>query len=767
MIRFAEFADRRRWAIIIAWVVIVAAAAIASRGLGDLLSNRFDLPNTESTAVLEALERDFGQRGDSTVLIVVQSDTGAADEALVAATTAAAERAGAALGPHRLGPVQTSGDLAYVSIGSTLEPAAAQRRIDEVRSAIGEVEGGTAYLSGQIAINRDLQPVVDRDLIKGEAIAVPIAIAVLLFVFGTLISTFVPLAFALATVPTTLGLVWIAAHRIDMAIYVTNLVTLIGIGIAIDYSLLIVHRFREEMVRRQRAKMEAGLSDAREPRLVPLDRAEIRDALRPTMEFAGHAVVFSGLTVAVGLAGLILLPLPFIRSMGIGGLVIPLISIVAAITLLPALLSILGTRLGTVRVVPERVLRGREERDTGFWASLSRTIMRRPWPFLLAGSALLIALALPATQISLTPGSNSGLPTGVESVDGLVLLEEEVGAGTLSPSQILVQTDRPGGVWEPETSAAIARLASLLREDPAVASDAAGVAAPTDLLAEGDTPAAREQAQALGLVDGDASSALILAAGRTAYGTEEGQALARRIRSDTIPAAQFPPAVEVLAGGGPGAGIDFIDRSYNAFPYLIAAVLLVTFVLLVRAFRSMLLPLKAVILNVFSVAAAYGVLVLVFQYGWGEWAGIAPSGQIEAWIPIFLFAMLFGLSMDYEVFLVTRMRELYDAGYPNLDAVAVGLERTGRIITAAAIILCAAFGGFLVGSLSAFQQFGLGLAAGILIDATLIRMILVPAFMRVAGGANWWLPAGVARMLRVQPSPIRRDEGRGTPAVEH
>ena len=767
MIRFAEFADRRRWAIIAVWALIVAAAVIASRGLSDLLSNRFDLPNTESTAVLEALERDFGQRGDSTVLLVVQSDEGAADQDLVAATTEAAARAGEALGPHQLGPVQSSGALAYVSIGSTLEPAAAQRRIDEVREAIGEVEGGTAYLSGQIAINRDLQPVVDRDLIRGEALAVPIAIAVLLFVFGTLISTFVPLVFALATVPTTLGLVWIAAHRIDMAIYVTNLVTLIGIGIAIDYSLLIVHRFREEMVRRQRAKMDAGLSEAREPRLVDLDREDIRAALRPTMEFAGHAVVFSGLTVAVGLAGLILLPLPFIRSMGIGGLVIPLISILAAITLLPAILSVLGTRLGHVRVVPERVLRGREDRDSGFWASLSRTIMRRPWPFLLAGSALLLALAFPATQISLTPGSNSGLPGGVESVDGLVLLEDEVGAGALSPSQILIQTERPGGVWEPDTIAAIARLATLLREDPAVAADAAGVAAPTDLLADGDSEAARAQAQTLGLVDADASSALVLAAGRTAYGTEEGQTLARRIRAETIPAAQFPAGVDVLAGGGPGAGIDFIDRSYDAFPYLIAAVLLVTFVLLVRAFRSLLLPLKAVILNVLSVAAAYGVLVLVFQYGWGEWAGIPPSGQIEAWIPIFLFAMLFGLSMDYEVFLVTRMRELYDAGYPNLDAVAVGLERTGRIITAAAIILCAAFGGFLVGSLSAFQQFGLGLAAGILIDATLIRMILVPAFMRVAGGANWWLPGSVARILRVAPSPIRRGDGRQAPVSGH
>ncbi len=247
------------------------------------------------------------------------------------------------------------------------------------------------------------------------------------------------------------------------------------------------------------------------------------------------------------------------------------------------------------------------------------------------------------------------------------------------------------------------------------------------------------------------------AAAREAYGTEESQNLARRIRSSIVPSAGFPDGVVVKVGGGPAAGIDFIDRAYGAFPYLVVFVLLISYILLVRAFRSLLLPLKAVVLNILSVSAAYGILVLVFQKGWGAWAGIEPSGQIEAWIPIFLFAMLFGLSMDYEVFLVTRMREIYDAGASNTEAVAQGLQRTGRIVSAAAIILVAAFAGFLFGSLSAFQQFGLGLAAGILLDATLIRMVLVPAFMRVAGDVNWVLPAGIARILRVEPSPRRVD----------
>ena len=752
MIRFASFSDRFRWPIVAVWVVVVALSAFASAGLNDLLSNRFDIPDTESTAVLNVLQKDFGQRGDSTFVLVVQTEDGKpATPALVKETTAAAARAADALGDATVGLVQTSDDLAYASIGTTLEPGKAQVRVSAMREAIGTVPGATTYLSGQTAINRDLQPIVNEDLIRGELIAIPIAIIVLLFIFGTLIATFVPLVFALATVPTTLGIVWIAAHEINMAIYVTNLVTLIGIGIAIDYSLLVVYRFREEMLAIQRRK----LGPEGDARRVPLTRAEVREALDPTMEYAGHAVVFSGLTVAVGLAGLILLPLPFIRSMGVGGMIIPLISILAAVTLLPALLSICGVWLGRIRVVPTRVLDARTDDSSGFWVRLSNSIMARPWPFLVVGSALLIALAIPTFWISMTPGSNKGLPTQSEAVQGMLRLERSVGEGTLAPSQIVVDTGKPGGVWAPAELAAIGRLATDLRADPATSTQPTAVAAVSDLLAKGDTPEARKQAVTAGLVDASGQYALVLAASRDAYGSEEAQEQARRIRSTIVPDAAFPAGTTVLVGGGPAAGVDFIDQIYGSFPYLILFVLSVSFILLMRAFRSVLLPLKAVILNVLSVAAAYGLLVMVFQFGWGEWAGLPQTGQIEAWIPIFLFAMLFGLSMDYEVFLVTRMRELYDTGLSNEAAVAQGLQRTGRIVSAAAIILVAAFGGFLLGSLAAFQQFGLGLAAGILIDATLIRMILVPAYMRIAGDVNWYLPNWLARILRVEPSPIR------------
>ncbi|HSP72379.1 MAG TPA: MMPL family transporter, partial [Gaiellaceae bacterium] len=258
-------------------------------------------------------------------------------------------------------------------------------------------------------------------------------------------------------------------------------------------------------------------------------------------------------------------------------------------------------------------------------------------------------------------------------------------------------------------------------------------------------------------VDASGRYARIIAAGRAEYGDPPAQAFAHRLRETLIPAARVPAGTAVLAGGGPPEGIDFLDRAYGVFPWLVLAVLVLTYLVLLRAFRSLLLPLKAVLLNLLSVAATYGILVVVFRYGAGaDLAGLYTSPQIEGWIPIFLFAMLFGLSMDYEVFLVTRMRESWDHVQENSRAVAHGLERTGRIITAAAVIMVAAFSGFVAGSIVGLQEFGFGLAIAILLDATLVRAILVPSLMAVLGRWNWWLPARVARLARVEPSPLER-----------
>jgi len=342
---------------------------------------------------------------------------------------------------------------------------------------------------------------------------------------------------------------------------------------------------------------------------------------------------------------------------------------------------------------------------------------------------VLVAAAAPALWLALTPGSSFGIPRFPQSVQGFDVLRAATGPGAVGPTQVVVDTGTDGGARAPAVTAAIGRLLVSLRRDGEVA---------------------RAYWQPGGrFVDTSGRYTQVIALTRNDYGRPEAQSFARRLRSKLIPAARFPPGVHVFAGGGPPQGVDFLDQAYRYFPYLVVAVLVLTYLLLLRAFRSVLLPLKAVVLNLLSVGAAYGILVLVFRWGLGSHViGTYRDSQVEGWIPIFLFAMLFGLSMDYEVFLVTRMREAWDAGADNATAVAHGLERTGRIITAAAIIMCAAFSGFVAGRIVGLQQFGLGLAVAIFVDATIVRSVLVPSLMALFGRWNWWLPDWLARLMR-------------------
>jgi RND superfamily putative drug exporter len=592
-----------------------------------------------------------------------------------------------------------------------------------VRRSIGEVPGIRTYLTGFPAINHDTNPLYSQDLAHGEEIAVPIAIVVMMFMFATAGAILVPLVFAAFTILTTLGFVWALAHTITMATYVTNIVSLIGIGIAVDYSMLVVFRFREELAR---------------------DPDNPREALLRTMETAGRATIFSGLTVTVGLALLAFMPLPFIRSMGIGGLLIPLVSIAASATLLPVLLSLLGSRINRFAVVPRRLIARRASADRGFWTSLAHAIMRRPIAILVVAAVVMLALAAPALQLAVTPGDNRGYPRGTEATDGLFILERTLGPGALAPNQILIDTHRPGGALAPSLRAAELRLVRMLRSDPAV--NPRTIVAPALV--------ASAQARAANLLDPNEQIAQVRAAPYRDSGTSQSADLVHRIRDRYVPAADFGGA-RVLVTGAPAFGVDFLSQAYGAFPWLVAAVLVLSYFLLLRAFRSVVLPLKAVFMNLLSVSATYGVLVLFFQHGvGGTLLGLKSSPQIDGWIPIFLFALLFGLSMDYEVFLLTRMREEWDANRENDRAVAYGLEHTGRIVTAAAIIMIAAFSGFATGRFVGLQEFGIGLQAAILLDATIVRALLVPATMKLLGRWNWYLPDQVRRLMRLAPAPV-------------
>jgi uncharacterized membrane protein YdfJ with MMPL/SSD domain len=701
---------RYRVLVLLIWLGALLAGVWASPRLPPLLSDSFAVPGTDSERARAILARNFGERPDGAFVVVFD----------VARTADSAEReralrrlrlAARPVPTGHAGTLRAGGGILYGNIETTLDLQHAKRHTDAVRRSLQAPGAAPAFVTGQPAIQHDLDGVFAADLRRGQAIALPVALLALLAVFGLSLAVAIPFVFAACTISATLVVVWALAHVFPMVSYVTNLVELIGLALAIDYSLLIVHRFREEL--------GTGL--------------EVPDAIVRTMATAGRSVVFSGLAVAAGLAVLLLMPVPFLRSMGVGGLLIPLVSIGAALTLQPALLSLLGHRVGG------RAPIGGRNGGSGLWARLARAIMRRPVSFLAGGTAVLLAMAVPALSLEVSPGSFASISSAQPSIVGLDLLRNGVGAGAVAPTHVVVDTGALGRATAPATRAAVDRLGDRLVLDPEALLVASGARAP--------------------YVDPSRRYTRLIVAGRHEYGEEESRSFVGRLRRQLVPAAGFPAGTRVYAGGAPPQGVDFLDRAYAAFPWLVLGILGLTYLVLLRAFRSLVLPLKAVLLNLLTTAAVYGLLVAVFQWGTAAKVfGIAPTGQIEGWIPIFLFAVLFGISMDYEVFLVTRMREVWDESGDNALAIATGLERTGPIVTAAALVMAAAFCGFLAGSVTGLKQLGLALALGVVLDATLVRGVLVPALMTVLGRWNWWLPERVARAVRVEPSPLRTEK---------
>lgn len=712
MLRWTRFVLRHRRAVLLFWLAVLLGGGFASSRLSPLLSNTFAVPGTDSERVRNILERHFGDRPDGAFTVVFQVGD-ARDPALVARIQRVVDHAATAVPTGRPTALNVAGrHVVFADIVSTLTVAQAKGHTDDLVRLVGRLPGVEhAYVTGAGPIQHDLDPIFNQDLKKGESIAIPIATLILIAVFGISLAVTIPFIFAACTIMGSLGILYGIAHLTETPTYTTNLIQLIGLGIAVDYSLLIVYRFREELAH--------GLEK---------DEAVVR-----TMQTAGRAVVFSGAAVALGLALLVAMPLPFMRMMGVAGFLIPIVSVLAAVTLQPALLSYYGRR-GTAR---KRILPGEPtDPERGMWARLARAIMARPVVFLIAGTAVLVAAAVPAFFLQLTPGSTFGIPRTPQAIRGFDVLQRAVGPGAVAPTEVLV--DATGGsVLAPPVQQAVDRFVAAAKRDPEVAA-----------VYHGTTGR---------YVDPSRRYTQVILAGRHDYGFPQAQSFVHRLRDQMIPEAGFPAGTTVLVGGAPGQGVDFLHEAYTFFPPLIGAVLVLTYFLLLRAFRSFLLPLKAVALNLLSVGASYGMLVVVFRWGVGsDLFGLYQFGQVEGWIPIFLFAMLFGLSMDYEVFLVTRMREAWDEGRDNTTAVAHGLERTGRIITAAAIIMCAAFSGFIAGRIVGLQQFGLGLAVAIFVDATIVRSLLVPSLMAIFGRWNWWLPPWLARLARVAPSPLEQ-----------
>jgi RND superfamily putative drug exporter len=692
--------------VIVTWVVLTIAGIAASGPASDALDQEFSVPGKEGWETNVAIAEQYGGTGgDSAPLLPVvtlpQGKT--VDSPSVEGQLAKLDdRVERALPGSRVASYASTGNSAFVSDDGRTVFSLVYPRPDPdsqfgenpeaektARAALdgATIGGAPVHLTGFDALQEDSGGSEGPGVLLEALIGGFGALLVLAFVFASFLAI-VPLMMAIASIMTTFLLLLGLTEFTDVSPIVQFLVALVGLGVAIDYALIVVSRWREE-----RSHGRSG-----------------DEAVQRAMETAGRAVVFSGITVAIGLFALIALPLPFLRSMGYGGMLIPLVSTLVAITLLPVVLATIGPRLDWPH-------RRTDDKASRAWTRWARSVSRRRWLAAGAGMAIILALAFAATNLQLGTSDANTIAKSGDSEDGLVALEDAgIGEGSLLPHEVLV-----GQATNPD------RVAAELRDVEGIH----GAVAP----------------------DGDSwrrgGTALVEAIPVPDSGTSEGEATLDGVR-DTAHAA----GPDVRVGGQPASNADFIDAVYGSFPLMIALIAVTTFILLARAFRSLLLPLKAIVLNVLSIAAAWGVLVLVWQQGHVSdliW-DIQATGTIPSWLPLIVFAFLFGLSMDYEVFILSRMREEYDRTGSTETAVVQGIGRTGRLVTSAALILFLAFTSMASGPGTDLKMFATGLAAGILLDATVIRALIVPAVISLMGRWNWWLPSWPARLLRVEPS---------------
>ena len=560
-------------------------------------------------------------------------------------------------------------------------------------------------MTGQATVGEDFREISQEGLLKGEAFGIPIAIIILVAVFGALVAVLIPVVVAAASITVAMGAASLLGLVFGLSFFVENIITMIGLAVGIDYSLFFVARYREE-------------------RAHGLDKHE---AIGRAGGTAGRTVVFSGMAVFLGLIGMLLVPSNVFISIGLGAIFVVIAAVLASMTLLPALLGLLGDGINrlSIPLIGRSQARDDETRPGGFWDRVSRGVMRQPAISLLLAGGILVAAVVPFFDINTGAAGVSTFPDGIESKEAFLILDREFSAGEVTPVEIVID----GKISSEPVQAGIVRLTDFLKADEAFSAPRPLQVNPAGDLALLTVPVA-----------GDAVS-------------QESQDAITRLR-DFMPKAFPGDGAEISVAGETAFNMDFFSMARNAAFIVFPVVLGISFLLLMLVFRSIVVPVKAILLNLLSVGATYGILVMVFQKGWGnDTFGFQQAETIEAWIPIFLFAILFGLSMDYHVFLLSRIRERFDQTQDNTGSVAFGIRSTGRIITGAALIMVAVFWGFAAGDLVPLQQMGFGLGIAILLDASIVRMVLVPASMRLLGKWNWYLPPWLQWLpdLRVEP----------------
>jgi uncharacterized membrane protein YdfJ with MMPL/SSD domain len=690
------------WRTVAAWIAaVVLSIGIVAALLGDTLTTEGEVTSqTDSRRAEDLVLEHFPPSRESsdqetTEAVIVSFQSGTMDRERVQALAEELRRLGATNvvtsadeGQERLDSEDGSTTALLVGLGSNEDSLP---DLVEAVNRLDEDPAVEAAMTGELTIDEDFGTLSEEDLQEGELFfGAPAALIVLLLVFGTVVAGVIPLVLALLSIVIALALTAVVGQAFELSVFVTNMIFGMGLALGIDYSLFILSRFREER------------SQGREK----------LDAIVTSGATASRAVLFSGAAFVLAMTGLELVPNTIMRSLATGAILVGIVSVAAALTLLPAVISLLGDRVESLRIpyFGRTASAGAESR---FWGRIVRAVLQRPVVSLVAAVGLLLAAAVPVLSLESGTAGISTLPDRFESKQGFVLLNREFPGQTTDPVSIVVEGDSAS----PEVRAAVEAFeAELARRR--IFGEATTETSPNGGLIVLTVPVA-----------GDSVSAAAVEA-------------VRDLREDVIPAAFAGSGAEAFVGGATAEDIDYYDVMDQWLPIVLVFVLGLSFILLTIAFRSIVVPATAIAMNLLSVGAAYGLLVLVFVKGFGnELFGFQQVDIVEAWVPLFLFAVLFGLSMDYQVFLLSRIRERYTQTGSNEDAVSFGVGSTARLITGAALIIIAVFAGFARGDLVMFQQMGFGVAVALLIDATIIRSVVVPATMKLLGRWNWYLPS--------------------------
>ena len=720
----AEVCSRRPWLTVGAWTAILVLAVVVIVALLEsaLTTDDYFTNKPESVRARELLsERQLDLGSGASEIVIVRSETfTVADdeyrkfvEGLFVDLNGLFDDVAGLEGPVIFNYYQTGDDsLVSEDRRTTLIPFALVNDIDDLQNMVAQADEASDFqvlVTGSESFDKDFEEIAQEDLSIEFIVGIPAAIVIMIVVFGALLVTAVPVVLALVSIVMAVAVSALIGQIWELSFFVTNVIAMIGLAIGVDYSLFIVSRYREERGR-------------------GLDKMDAISVAAPT---AGRAVFFSGMMVVVALIGMLIIPYSIFRSVAAGAIFVTLVAVAASLTLLPAVLSIMGDKINAWRIplIGFKEGSGRSG-NGGFWELAARVVMRRPVISLLLAAGIMIAAASPYFNINLGFPSLGTFPDDAVSKQGFVVLEEDFSFGMVEPTRIVID----GDVESQPVQGAIQELQQKLLVDESF-SGAEVVLDPDKNLAVITTR-----------MDGDPAASEVVEA-------------MRRLRDEHIPETFAGVPAEALTAGETAHNVDFFDVAATYLPIVVGFVLAVSFVLLTVVFRSLVVPIKAMIMNLLSVGAAYGLMVLVFQHGFAaDLLGFQQADSIAAWVPLYLFAVLFGLSMDYHVILLSRIRERFGQTGDNTEAVAYGLRATGGQITGAALIMIAVFAGFAMGQLVMFQQMGFGLAVAVFLDATIVRSVLVPASMKLLGTRNWWLPSVLSWLPEISMDAGKRTQ---------